>query len=42
MCRGMAVILYKQQVPGVVVLVATALLAGALWPWAFCACSDTT
>ncbi len=39
----MAVILYiNLQVPGVVVLVATALLAGALWPWAFCACSDTT
>lgn len=30
------------QVPGVVVLVAAALLAGALWPRAFCACSDTT
>lgn len=30
------------RVPGVVVLVVTALLADALWPWAFCACSDTT
>lgn len=30
------------EVPGVVVLVVTALLAGALRPWAFCACSDTT
>lgn len=32
----------RLQVPGVVVLVATAVLAAVLWPWAFCACSDTT
>lgn len=30
------------SLPGVVVFVATALLAGALFPWTFCACSDTT
>lgn len=30
------------QVPDAIVLVAAALLAGALWPRAFCACSDTT
>lgn len=38
----MWLLIIVQQLPGVVVLVATAIFSGVLWAGRFCACSDTT